>query len=87
MVLEEFHGRSLEMDVALGLLLRVQGTIRADLRLVIMSATLDAATVQAHLQPCQVIHSDGRTFPVDVQFDTMGDARRDLRSLPERVAR
>jgi ATP-dependent helicase HrpB len=59
-VLDEFHERHLESDLALGLLRRLQKTTRPDLRIVVMSATLEAAPVAQFLGDCPVIRSEGR---------------------------
>lgn len=66
-VLDEFHERSIHSD--LGLALAKQAWIaRDDLRLVIMSATLDAVAVSAYLDDCPVVAVPGRLFPVDVSY-------------------
>jgi len=65
-VLDEFHERHLEGDLALALLRRVQRTSRPDLRLVVMSATLDAAPVARFLDNCPVLRSEGRLFPLEI---------------------
>jgi ATP-dependent helicase HrpB len=67
-VLDEFHERSLHADLALALLREVRRDARPDLRLVVMSATLDAAPVAAFLGDCPVVESKGRTFPVEVEY-------------------
>ncbi len=64
-VLDEFHERHLETDLALALLKRVQRK-RPELRIVVMSATLDADPVSRHLGNCPVIRSHGRLFDVEV---------------------
>ncbi|GAC1339921.1 MAG: ATP-dependent helicase HrpB [Myxococcales bacterium] len=74
-VLDEFHERSLKADVALACLLRLQRTTRPDLKLVVMSATLDAAPLAAHLG-CPVVRSEGRRFPVEVEYLERPDERR-----------
>ena len=66
---DEFHERNLNSDLALGMLRRVRETVRPDLRIVVMSATLDPAPVADYLRPAAVIESIGRTFPVDVRYD------------------
>ena len=85
-VLDEFHERSLEMDLILGLLVRLRETLRPDLRIVVMSATLEAAPVAALLGGaaggCPVVSAEGRVFPVQTRYLRHGD-RRDL---VERVA-
>ncbi len=64
-VLDEFHERSLHTDLALALLREVRREVRPDLRIVVMSATLDAAPVAAFLD-APVVEVAGRTFPVAV---------------------
>jgi ATP-dependent helicase HrpB len=64
-VLDEFHERHLESDLALALLKRLQQT-RPDLRIVVMSATLDAAPVARYLQDCPALRSEGRQFDLSI---------------------
>lgn len=66
-VLDEFHERRLDTDLLLGMLRRVQESVRPDLRIVVMSATLDAEPVAHFLQPAHIITSQGRAFPVDIR--------------------
>ena len=65
---DEFHERHLYGDVTLARALELQQTDRPDLKLVVMSATLDAASLEQYLKPCQVLESQGRTHPVDIEF-------------------
>ncbi len=67
-VLDEFHERHLEGDLALALLRRLQRTDRPDLRLLIMSATLDAAPVAQYLGGARVIRSEGRQYPLEIEY-------------------
>jgi ATP-dependent helicase HrpB len=67
-VLDEFHERHLEGDLALALLRRLQRTRRPDLRLVAMSATLDAAPVAAYLGGARVLRSEGRQYPLEIEY-------------------
>jgi ATP-dependent helicase HrpB len=67
-ILDEFHERSLHADLALALLRDVQGGVRPDLRLVVMSATMNPAPVAAFLGNVPVIESAGRLHPVEVSF-------------------
>ena len=67
-VLDEFHERHLEGDTALALLRRLQQTRRPDLRLVVMSATLAAAPVAEYLGGATVLRSEGRQYPLDVEY-------------------
>jgi ATP-dependent helicase HrpB len=66
-VLDEFHERSLHGDTALALA-RQAAAARGDLRLVVMSATLDAAPLAAYLGGCPVIEVPGRPHPVAVSY-------------------
>ncbi len=78
-VLDEFHERHLEGDLALALLARLQRTARPDLRLVAMSATLDAAPVAEYLG-CGVLRAEGRRYPLEIEYTPHGAA-----PLAERV--
>jgi len=64
---DEFHERSLDGDFGLALALDVAGALRPDLRLVVMSATLDGARVAGLLGDAPVIESEGRAFPVELR--------------------
>lgn len=81
-LLDEFHERSLHLDLSLALLAEVRAQVRPELRLVVMSATLDPGPVARFLGGCPVVVAEGRTFPVEVQHDP----RPDERPLPLRVA-
>src|SRR5919112_741666 len=59
-VLDEFHERSLHTDVAIALLREVQQTVRDDLMLIVMSATLEAEPVARFLGNCPIIRTEGR---------------------------
>jgi ATP-dependent helicase HrpB len=83
-VLDEFHERHLQGDLALALLRRLQETSRPDLAIVVMSATLDAAPVARFLDAPSV-RSEGRLFEVALDHLTPADAARDDR-LEDRVA-
>ena len=65
---DEFHERSLDADLGLALALDAQGGLREDLRLLVMSATLDGARVAALLGDAPVIASEGRAFPVETRY-------------------
>jgi ATP-dependent helicase HrpB len=67
-VLDEFHERHLEGDLALALLRRLQRRERPDLRLVAMSATLDAAPVAEYLGGARVIRSEGRQYALEIEY-------------------
>ncbi len=64
---DEFHERNLDCDLGLALVLDVQSSLRQDLRVIAMSATIDGAAI-AGLMNCEIIESAGRSYPVSVQY-------------------
>ncbi|QOI98253.1 MAG: ATP-dependent helicase HrpB [Flammeovirgaceae bacterium] len=70
-IFDEFHERSLQADLALALCLQVQSILRPDLRILIMSATLDAEKLSAQLNNAPVISSTGKAYPVEIFY--LGD--------------
>jgi ATP-dependent helicase HrpB len=68
LIFDEFHERHLYGDITLARALQIQETTRPDLLIVVMSATLDVAMVQQYLAPCTVLSSEGRTFPVGIEY-------------------
>ncbi|PYD38439.1 ATP-dependent helicase HrpB [Serratia plymuthica] len=75
-ILDEFHERSLQADLALALLLDVQQGLREDLKLLIMSATLDNARMTQLLPQAPVVVSEGRSFPVERQYQPLASHQR-----------
>lgn len=73
-VLDEFHERHLQGDLALALLRQLQQRGHP-LKLVVMSATLQTSPLQAFLGDCPVLSSEGRTYPVDVEYLQAADSR------------
>ncbi|HST57886.1 MAG TPA: ATP-dependent helicase HrpB, partial [Longimicrobium sp.] len=67
-IFDEFHERSLHADLGLALTLQSRALLREDLRVLVMSATLDGAPVAALLGGAPVVTSEGRSFPVDVRY-------------------
>jgi ATP-dependent helicase HrpB len=67
-VFDEFHERHLYGDISLAKALAIQRTVRPDLMIAVMSATLDAGALRDYLAPCDVLESLGRTFPVRVEY-------------------
>jgi len=67
-IFDEFHERSLDADLGLALARDSQGLVRDDLRILVMSATLDGAAVSRLLDDAPVIESIGRMFPVDTRY-------------------
>ena len=80
-ILDEFHERHLETDLALALLRRLQRTKRPDLRIIVMSATLDALPVAGFLGGCPSLKSEGRMFELTVEHSPYSAA-----PLEEQVA-
>ena len=68
LIFDEFHERHLYGDIALARALEIQASIRPDLRIVVMSATLDTDMLEGHLRPCNLLTSQGRTFPVEIEY-------------------
>ena len=65
---DEFHERHLYGDITLARALQIQESTRPDLIIIVMSATLDVAAVEKYLEPCAVLASAGRTFPVAIEY-------------------
>lgn len=84
-MLDEFHERSLHTDLAIALLREVQQTVRDDLRLIVMSATLEAEPVAKFLGNCLIVRTEGRLFPIQITHGYAAHARI-RETLPDRVA-
>jgi ATP-dependent helicase HrpB len=67
-IFDEFHERSLNADLGLALCLEVRGALREDLKLLVMSATLDAGPVATLMGDAPVITSEGRAYPVETRW-------------------
>src|SRR6187399_1540228 len=78
---DEFHERSLDADLGLALARDSQQGLRADLKLLVMSATIDGARVASLLGQAQVISAKGRVFPVDTRY-----VGRDARPIEPQMA-
>ena len=81
-VFDEFHERRLDSDLALAMVRRVQQTVRPDLRIVVMSATLDPEPIARWLGDCPVVRSEGRLFPVRISWFSP----QQRQSIPELAA-
>jgi ATP-dependent helicase HrpB len=66
-IFDEFHERHLYGDITLARALHLQKT-RPDLKIIVMSATLDAAPLRDYLAPCRELKSEGRMFPVEISY-------------------
>ncbi|MCS6771089.1 MAG: ATP-dependent helicase HrpB [Kiritimatiellae bacterium] len=67
-IFDEFHERHLYGDITLARARELQRTTRPDLALIVMSATLDPGPVAEYLAPCEILESEGRTFPVEIRY-------------------
>jgi len=86
-IFDEFHERNLLSDVALALARRLQQSRRPDLKIVVMSATLDAAPVANYLGGCPVLVSEGKAFPVEIRHLDLPDERPIAEQASDVVAR
>jgi ATP-dependent helicase HrpB len=68
LVFDEFHERHLYGDISLARALKVQAGARPDLKIVVMSATLDAGALSKYLAPCETLVSQGRAHPVRIEY-------------------
>ena len=87
---DEFHERSLDADLGLALARDAQLGLRQDLKLLVMSATLDGARVAALLGDAPVVESEGRAFPVETRYlgrDPRAPIERQVADAVERALR
>jgi ATP-dependent helicase HrpB len=82
-IFDEFHERGLESDLALGMVRLIQQTVRPELRIVVMSATLAVESVSAYLGGCPIVAGEGRLFPVEI----VHEPRPEQQPWPVAVAR
>ncbi|MBT1450141.1 ATP-dependent helicase HrpB [Glaciecola sp. XM2] len=82
-IFDEFHERNLHADFSLALSLEVQQALREDLRILVMSATLDVESLARFMPNTPVLQSDGRQFDVDIHYAT-GESKL---PVAERVSR
>ncbi|WP_165310329.1 ATP-dependent helicase HrpB [Vibrio ziniensis] len=71
LIFDEFHERSIHADTALALSLEVQSVLREDLKIIVMSATLDQAALQQLLPLAAYVESDGRGYPIEVRYHSL----------------
>jgi ATP-dependent helicase HrpB len=84
---DEFHERSLDADLGLALAREAQGLLREDLRVLVMSATLDVAGVSRLLGGAPVIEAEGRVFPVETRHLGRNPAERFEQTLARAIQR
>jgi ATP-dependent helicase HrpB len=82
-IFDEFHERSLQADLGLALTLDAQANVRDDLRILVMSATLDGQAVAKLLGNAPIVTSEGRIFPVETRYrEQLGRARTQAYERP-----
>lgn len=86
-VFDEFHERSIEVDLCLALVRQVQLQIRPELKIVVMSATLAGEPVAAWLGDCPLVRCEGRLHPVDIRYDTRLSPHSAVDRVPQAVTR
>jgi ATP-dependent helicase HrpB len=90
-IFDEFHERSLNADLGLALCLDAQGTLREDLKILVMSATLDGAAVAKLLGDAPIVTAEGRAFEVQTRYreriETRGPARTPNEDISQLAAR
>lgn len=90
-IFDEFHERSIYTDLGIAMAKHVRDTRRPDLKLIVMSATIDAAPICAYLGNCDTIHSEGRLFDVAISYSKqntreIGPAMAASKALSELMA-
>ncbi len=86
-ILDEFHERSVHVDLALAALKELQELARPDLKIVVMSATLDAKTLSTYLHDAPIIEVPGKLFPMEINYDDKVQTLRSGPDLTERMCR
>lgn len=67
-ILDEFHERSIHTDIAICLIRKLQATTRPDLKLIVMSATLDTSALEKYLTGSIIFNIPGRVFPIEIEY-------------------
>jgi len=67
-IIDEFHERSIHTDIALCLIRHIQSTTRPDLKLIVMSATLDTNKLEEYLESPKLFNIEGRTYPIHIEY-------------------
>ena len=86
-IFDEFHERSVVADTGLALALHTAELVRPELRLIVMSATLDGAAVSALLGGAEIVTAEGRAFPVETRWAPAHSGVRPVDAVPHVVRR
>lgn len=87
LILDEFHERHVHTDLALAVARKLQATSRPDLKLLVMSATLDTAALESYLPEAKVFDVEGRAFPVTIEHQAPPEGQDVERSASEAALR
>jgi ATP-dependent helicase HrpB len=85
-VFDEFHERHLYGDVLLSRVKLLQETTRPDLKIVVMSATLESDALARYLSPCPIVETEGRTYPVEIIYAAKSARQQKLPVWEQAVA-
>jgi len=83
-IFDEFHERSIAADTALAFALETQAALREDIKILLMSATLDAEYIQTKFD-CPVLRSEGRSFPITEMYHSLKEESKWLDAIPALV--
>lgn len=86
-IFDEFHERSLDADLGLALALDAQSGLRDDLRILVMSATLDGARVSRLMGDARIVESEGRAYPVETRHTERDPNRRIEDAMADAILR
>ena len=87
LIFDEFHERSINADLGLALALDVQQNLRGDLRILVMSATLDVEAAASLLNHAPAVKSEGRTFPVETMYAPFASEKTVEQRTADTIAR
>ncbi len=84
-IFDEFHERSLDSDLGMALCLDIQGVLNTNLKILVMSATMDTEPVSAILGNAHVIESQGRSFPIETRYVGNHTPKRDMAAITQAI--
>ena len=84
-IFDEFHERNLHGDLGLALTLETQAALREELKIMVMSATMDVAPIAKLLDDAPIISSQGRSYPVEVYYSTRPESRQLARAVSQTI--
>jgi ATP-dependent helicase HrpB len=74
-ILDEFHERSINLDLSLALTLEIQKLFNSNLKLIIMSATLNSEMISNRLNQCAILKSEGKIFPLEIKYFPVSEVK------------